>query len=447
MPVIRVNDKPYALKPGQTRLGSGPDADIGVPGDDPPGVQAVLTLEANSGTIIRRARDGSAVKVNGVPLGAEPTPLMHGDKVEIGGVELLFSDDKKGGATEFVSTADVAAIAASKRAGSARATTATGGRLVSLVDGKEYTIPDDGVVIGRDASCAVVVAQSEVSRHHARISPAQNGYLLVDQSTNGVYVNGERIQGSQVLSRSDVIRIGSEEFRFYADMAPIARPGLSAPAAASPAASPVQAPAAPPRRAPAPLSTEPATLPPPGPLPGAGPAPAPPKPAAAPVASPASAVPRPVIGTLEMRNEGPDKGKVFELRDPLVHVGRGAHNDVSLAEESVSDSHAKLQRRDDGWYVVDMGSTNGTYAGGKRVEGERKLAGAPDLRFGGVKMTFRPVAEAGDAAKGTRAFVTPAAARPAPEPQEGGLGARIPSWVWVVAALLVVGAIVYTLTG
>ena len=434
MPVIRVNDKPYALKPGQTRLGSGPDADIGVPADDAPGVQAVLTLGADSGTIIRRARYGSAVKVNGVPLGAEPTPLMHGDKVEIGGVELLFSDDKKGGATQFVSTADVAAMAAGKRAGPARATTATGGRLVSLVDGKEYAIPDDGIVIGRDASCAVVVAQSEVSRHHARISPAQNGYLLVDQSTNGVYVNGERIQASQVLARSDVIRIGSEEFRFYADMAPMARPAPPVP----PVAATLPVPPAPPRaevppRAPAPLSAEPPTLP--------------PAVAASTAASAAASGTRPVLATLEMRNEGPDKGRIFELRAPLVHVGRGPHNDVSLPEESVSDSHAKLQRRDDGWYVVDMESTNGTYAGGKRVEGERKLTGAPDLRFGGVKMTFRPVADAADSSKGTRAFVTPAAVRATPAPQETGFAARIPSWIWIVIALLVMGLVLFFLKG
>ena len=438
MPVIRVNDKPYALKPGQTRLGSGPDADIGVPAGDADGIQAVLTLGADSGTIIRRARDGSAVKVNGVPLGAEPTPLMHGDKVEIAGVEMLFSDDKKGGATQYVSTADVAQLAATKRAGPARATTATGGRLVSLVDGKEYSIPEDGIIIGRDASCAVVVAQSEVSRHHARISPAQNGYLLVDQSTNGVYVNGERVQGSQGLSRSDVIRIGSEDFRFYADVAPMPRPAASVTLDAPPPPPPVMSRAAPP-----PLSAEPPTVPPRAPPPAA--VPVQPEPKKPPVPGPGPSA-RPVIATLEMKNEGPEKGKLFELRDPLVHIGRGPHNDISLPEDSVSDTHAKLQRRDDGWYVVDMASTNGTYAGGRRVQGEHKLVGAPDLRFGGVKMTFRGVAEAGDAGTGTRAIATGLGARN-PEPPKSGRGVKIPSWVWILIALLLGGAAVLFLKG
>ena len=73
---------------------------------------------------------------------------------------------------------------------------------------------------------------------------------------------------------------------------------------------------------------------------------------------------------------------------PLAHVGRGAHNDVVSPTRASRDTHAKLQRRDDGWYVCRHGSTNGTYVGGTRIEDERRLEGSPDLRFGGVKMRF-----------------------------------------------------------
>jgi hypothetical protein len=66
------------------------------------------------------------------------------------------------------------------------------------------------------------------------------------------------------------------------------------------------------------------------------------------------------------------------------------NNDVRLTDESVSEVHAKLERRDDGWYAVDMNSTNGTWVGGSRVTGERRLDGAPDVRFGGVKLRFVP---------------------------------------------------------
>ena len=228
MPVIQVKDKQHALQPGQTRIGAGPGVDVTVSSDEAIGVQAVLDLGSDNQVVIRRARDGAVVRVNGVVLGVEPTPLMHGDKVDVGGTEILFSEDKKVGATQFVSASDVASIAA-KRSGPARATASTGGRLVSLVDGKEYQIPAAGVVFGREAGSDVVVAQPEVSRRHASIAPSENGYVLQDLSTNGIWVNGERVQGSHLLARSDVVRVGTEEFRFYADVAPASR-GAGTPA-------------------------------------------------------------------------------------------------------------------------------------------------------------------------------------------------------------------------
>jgi hypothetical protein len=258
MPVIQVSDKQYTLKQGQTRVGAGPDVDVPVSDDASMGVQAILELSGDSPAIIRRARDGATVRVNGVVLGVEPTPLMHGDKVDVAGKELLYSEDKKVGATAFVSASDVAAIAA-KRAGPARATANTGGRLVSLVDGKEYPIPASGVVFGREAGSDIVVAQPEVSRRHASIAPSDAGYVLQDLSTNGVWVNGNRVQGPQVLARSDVVRVGTEEFRFYADIAAVPK---SAPTPASVPAPPTPKPvvaAAQPATPPAPR--EPPTTP------------------------------------------------------------------------------------------------------------------------------------------------------------------------------------------
>jgi pSer/pThr/pTyr-binding forkhead associated (FHA) protein len=339
---------------------------------------------------------------------------MHGDKVEIAGKELLYADDAKGGNTAFVSAADIAAIA-QKRSGPARATTATGGRLVSLVDGKEYSVPSGGITIGRDASAGVVVAQDEVSRKHAEITPVEAGYEVRDFSANGVFVNGARIDRAQLLSRADVIRVGTEEFRFYADV----RPTPAVPAAA---AAPV---------APAPFPT--------------------------PVA-PAAAVrdARPVLATLEVTRTVLMKGQKFEIHVPLAHVGRGSHNDIVIQDDSVSETHAKLQRRDDGWYVVDAGSTNGTYVGGQRLGGERRLDGAPDLRFGGVKMMFRAADVPTDVLSGTRAIAsmdrskmrqpvqksqTPESAPAAPQPVVEAPKQGLPTWIWIVVALAIVGAV------
>jgi pSer/pThr/pTyr-binding forkhead associated (FHA) protein len=73
-----------------------------------------------------------------------------------------------------------------------------------------------------------------------------------------------------------------------------------------------------------------------------------------------------------------------------------------VIDDSVSDSHAKIQRRDSGWYVVDMGSRNGTYVAGRRVSNEQQLGATAAVRFGGVKVIFRSEPEVVDADGGTR---------------------------------------------
>ncbi len=499
MPVLQLDDQQFPLKPGATRIGAGADADVIVPGYSAIGIEAII--DGGATPTIRRANEEAHVRVNGVLLGAEPTPLMHGDKVEIAGLELRYADDAKGGATQFVSASDIASMAGARRAGSARATAASGGRLVSLVDGKEYAVPEMGIVFGRDAACDVVVAQSEVSRRHAEIVPDESGYLVRDTSANGLYVNGERVQGSHRLARSDVLRIGTEEFRFYADIvavpktltppksvaaapaAPTAPPAPSAPPAAPPAAArsslsdlellpEPSKPAAVPIEAPTPAEVPRAVEPPKAPPTPPKATPAKSTPAATPVtpiSSPPAKDPRPVMAILESMNEGPGKGTKYELHTPLGHIGRGAHNDVRLSDESVSETHAKLQRREDGWYVVDMDSTNGTYVGGTRVMGERRIEGSPDVRFGGMKFRFTAVGvgAADVEGKGTRAIATmgrasalaarqatppssiPAqpAAAPVPEPAPPAVSGGIPAWVWIVAVLVIAAVAFFLLKG
>jgi hypothetical protein len=218
MPVIQVNNQQYSLKVGTTLVGAGDDADVPVPAHETLGVQAVVEVGPDRSASIRRASPSAVVRVNGVALGVEPTPLLHGDRVEVAGHELLFAEEQRDGATQFLRTREPAATAPHFAGAQAVAST-TGGRLVSLVHGREYPIRATGIVIGRDASCDVVVPQPEISRRHAEIVPAQSGYVLTDLSTNGVLVNGGRVKYSVLLSPGDIIRLGSEEFRFHADVA------------------------------------------------------------------------------------------------------------------------------------------------------------------------------------------------------------------------------------
>ncbi len=435
MAYLQLGDKQYPLKAGSQRVGpDGTGADLVLP-SGPASATAVIVVNADQSVVIQRGTPESVVKINRLQLGAEPSPLIHGDHVEIGGHDLRFGDTLQSGSTQFISGAQLAEIAKARQGlQPAKPTTATGGRLVSHVDGREYTIPAGGLTIGRDPSVDVVVPKTEVSRKHVHIAPAEQGYLLTDLSTNGVWVNDLRVSQQQVLGRGDLIKVGGEEFRFYADTSKAAP---VTPVAAAPAPAPPVAPAPPPV-----------------------------------VAAPARTTPsRPALASLEILNEGPDKGRRFDVYGPLTNIGRGEHNDLVIASVSVSDSHAKLQRRESGWFIVDIESTNGTYVGGRRVQGEQALVGAPDLRFGDVKVAFRPSAESIDDGKSTRAIVglsvaeakraagrraaegvqrAPVPADPAdpgrasqvqPAPATTPTSGRTPAWLWVVAALVVLAAV------
>ncbi len=426
MAYLQFHGKQYSVPAEGLSIGCYDGAALRLPGDDA-SVRAVVALAADGSAVIRRDATDALILVNGVRLGVEPSPILHGDKVEMAGDELRYGDDNVGGSTQFVSSAQVAEMARAKGAAPAKPTLARGGRLVSLTDGREYAVPDDGITIGREVGNDIVIPSSEVSRKHAELVPMPGGYLLTDHSTNGMFVNGVRVAQTQVLGRGDVLKLGPEEFRFYADTAkpaPVSPlPGVVPAPPVAPPVAPAVAPTPASLAAPTPpVSAEPVTAPAPA---RAAPPPAAPPPATAPrVAASAESVEpvrRTPLATLEIINEGPLKGTKFEIHSALTNVGRGAHNDVVLADESISDSHAKIQRRDGGWFIVDQGSTNGTYVGDRRVQGEQHVTGAPDVRFGGIKMTFRPRATAADEGGGTRAIAavsadqlrTPAAPKPA----------------------------------
>lgn len=435
MAFIQLNEKQIPVGADEISIGGHAGATIAVPQAGGAGPAALVRATSDGKSVIRRGDGGATVKVNGVALGVEPTPLIHGDKIEISGLELAYVEDQKSGSTQFLSSAQLAELAAIRKSmgsgggGASKRTASTGGRLVSLVDGREYPIQAKGLMIGRDASCDVVIPSNDVSRNHAEIQVGPDGYYVIDLSTNGVFVNGARVEGTQTLGRADVLRLGTEEFRFYADT-------LSETPAAAPSAAAHKLDVVPMEDAihhvPAPAAPKPQPQAPP--------------PQAPPVAAP-------ILAVLEIVNEGPSKGTKFEIRGPLTNVGRGIHNDVTIADSSVSDHHAKIVRRDNEWYVQDQHSTNGTYVGGKRIDGEAKLVGAPDVRFGSVKLSFRPthtsMAETGGTkviagmklpeAPRKRETSEKAPPRPASEPAKGG----VPAAVWVVVGLVVVAAIAF----
>jgi len=65
--------------------------------------------------------------------------------------------------------------------------------------------------------------------------------------------------------------------------------------------------------------------------------------------------------------QGELAGQTVPLDRPSIVIGRGKDSDVVLLEADVSRQHARLQRGAQGWTVVDLGTTNGTFVNGKRL--------------------------------------------------------------------------------
>ncbi len=396
MALLELGGKKFTIPVGEVTLGSDAGCAISLAGPAVLPQHALLQGQADGQVIIRKASPAADVLINGVRLGAEPTPLLHGDKVEVGGHELTFVDERRSGSTQYVKAFTPATTGGPPKADvKPPAIGVTGGRVVSLTDGREYVIAGASLVFGREAGCDVVVAGNDVSRRHAEIVQTPKGYLLVDSSTNGTFVNEERVEGQRILARADVIRLGDEQFRFYADVAPATAAPLPPP---GPAASPPQA-------------VPPSPAPPPGARQAGGPGQAAPPPGATDrlrhtvhgLEAFVPASPRSAAGGLFasfLVRSGGLAGQRLPVKTPVVNIGRADYNDLVVPDPSVSTSHAKLQRREGIWVLVDLDSTNGTFVDGEQVKGEAPLAPGATVRFGDVQLVFEPTDEALGVAKG-----------------------------------------------
>ena len=65
---------------------------------------------------------------------------------------------------------------------------------------------------------------------------------------------------------------------------------------------------------------------------------------------------------------GPDKGKSFDLKDDTIYIGRSPDNDIKIDDRSVSRKHAKISRKGDNYFIVDLKSAYGTFIDGKKIE-------------------------------------------------------------------------------
>jgi pSer/pThr/pTyr-binding forkhead associated (FHA) protein/tRNA A-37 threonylcarbamoyl transferase component Bud32 len=216
----------------------------------------------------------------------------------------------------------------------------------------------------------------EISRRHARLSRGSRGELRIEDlgSSNGTFVNGERLEAARVLELGDVVRVGTTEL------------------AVTDAEGQV------------PEETR--------------------------IGSPA--VTKVTVPEELLVLEGRAKGKRMTLGDEFL-IGRAESGDGRLGDDpELSRRHARIFRDGGRIMIEDLGSANGTFVNGERLRGEpRALQPGDALRVGQTTLEIAgpaspvaavaaappaPVAPPAPAAPPAPVAPPPRAERPAPSP-------------------------------
>lgn len=308
--------------------------------------------------------------------------------------------------------------------------------------GQDYPLTGE-LTIGRGQDCDLVLTSQHASRKHARIV-LEDGKVRVEdlKSSNGTFVNGERIETAELKS-GDVLRFDTQEFRLSGPE----------PEEATPQATMLR-PAVEEKTSPEPeAKAEPE-----------------PEAKAEPEAEDADSSRRAwwesqdegpkgtqLVDSDAMRDQlahggtqivrgvestevpsligttAPCAGQVFRLEKDVSVVGRDDKCDIIVDEGSVSARHAQIVREGDTWKAVDLLSANKTFVNGK-VSQVAFLSPGDAVRFGRVEMRF----VLGDTD-------VPSKSEPAQDQVIRGSGAAksggVPAWVFMLVGFIIVAAV------
>jgi hypothetical protein len=108
---------------------------------------------------------------------------------------------------------------------------------------------------------------------------------------------------------------------------------------------------------------------------------------AAPTRAPASAptpvaAPTPTGPTRLVVTAGPLRGTTIPLSSSAILLGRAPNCTLVLDDGYSSSRHARIFPQGGAWYVEDLGSTNGTYVGDRRISGIEQLPPGVGVRVG-----------------------------------------------------------------
>ncbi|WP_013630343.1 ATP-binding protein [Rubinisphaera brasiliensis] len=84
--------------------------------------------------------------------------------------------------------------------------------------------------------------------------------------------------------------------------------------------------------------------------------------------------------------EGNDQGTRFDVRESMV-IGRGSKNPIRILDTEASRVHARIAPREDGWWLEDLNSSNGTFINGQPIE-QKRLESGDQIQLGRTLLLF-----------------------------------------------------------
>jgi ABC-type multidrug transport system ATPase subunit len=238
---------------------------------------------------------------------------------------------------------------------------------------KEFELIKPEIVMGRDDGVDIVIATPAISRRHARLMRDGDGYVLEDLgSSNGTFVNGDRLIGRRALQHGDQIRLGQAITFTYQSQT------VEADKTAVRLAAPVSS---------APSHVMQTTI-------------------GEEIELPAASGPRRLVVTVAGGNT-----QTHNLTQSTLTIGRLEDNNIVIPSAIVSGHHAQLEQASGGGYklVVLPEARNPVLFEGRALESARVLRHGDILRIGsqdpGVMVTLMYEAPAEAAQQGERDIV------------------------------------------
>jgi pSer/pThr/pTyr-binding forkhead associated (FHA) protein len=218
--------------------------------------------------------------------------------------------------------------------------------------GAIFDLSAETITVGRGSKNDIVIQDNEVSREHCRFLRKQDDYEVIDLgSSNGTFVNGQRIGGTHTLQHGSIIEIGDTITIEYERAVSGASRHTTG---ALPRLQEL-------KKATGGLLGEPSYS---------------------------------YNLTVTM---GPQMGNVYRLDSLVITVGRDLSNNVVIQDPEVSRFHARLRRAANGYLIEDMGSTNGTFVNGVNTNGAHELRTDDVIKLARqvrLQYTVRPIADA-----------------------------------------------------